>query len=194
MEFIGQLKGISRDWMSGKFLLTFESKQQDITGQIDTVKDAVLSVSIKKYRKKRSLDANAYYWQLLSKLADAVKISKPHMHNIMLRRYGQAECIDGKMVYVVVPDDDKGIEIANEAETYHIRPTSEVKTSADGCAFRTYIMLRGSSTYDTKEMSVLINGLVDECKEQGIETLTPERLKEMMQMYDQNWRKKHETV
>lgn len=193
MEFLGRLKGVSRDWMSGKLLLTLESGQ-DITGQIDSVKDEELTVSMKKYRKKRSLDANAYYWQLISKLADAVGISKPHLHNIMLRKYGQTECIDGKLVYVVVPDDDKGIEIANEAETYHIRPTSEVKTSADGGAFRTYIMLRGSSTYDAKEMSVLIDGLVEECKEQGIETLPPERLKEMMQMYENNWRKKHETV
>lgn len=47
--------------------------------------------------------------------------------------------------------------------------------------YRTYLMLRGSHTYDTKEMSVLINGLVEECKEQGIETLTPDELRRMME-------------
>lgn len=54
-------------------------------------------------------------------------------------------------------------------------------------------MLAGSSTYDTKEMSELINGLVAECKEQGIETLPPEELARMMAEYEENHRKK-ETV
>ena len=50
-------------------------------------------------------------------------------------------------------------------------------------------MLRGSSTYNTEEMSKLIDGLVSECKEQGIETLPPEELERMMQAYEQNRRK-----
>ena len=42
------------------------------------------------------------------------------------------------------------------------------------------MMLRGSSDYDTKEMSVLINGLVEECKEQGIETIPPDELRRIL--------------
>lgn len=53
-------------------------------------------------------------------------------------------------------------------------------------------MLRGSSTYDTAEMSALIDGLVSECKEQGIETIPPQELERMMEMYEKNWRKRHE--
>lgn len=193
MEFIGKLYGISKDYMSSKFLLTFIT-DQNVTEQVDNIKDVCLSVSAKKYRKKRSLDANAYYWQLLTKLADVLQISNPHLHNIMLRKYGQFESIEGKMIYVVVPDDENGVQIADEAETFHIKPTSEIKTANDGSRFRTYIMLRGSSTYNTKEMSTLINGLVEDCKEQGIETLTTDQLEEMMRLYEQNWRKKHETV
>ena len=55
-------------------------------------------------------------------------------------------------------------------------------------------MLRGSSTYDTKEMSELIDGLVSECREQGIETLPSEEFDRMMAAYDQNWRRRHEEV
>ena len=51
-------------------------------------------------------------------------------------------------------------------------------------------MLAGSSTYDKKEMSELINGLVTECKELGIETLPPEELARMMAEYEENHRKK----
>ena len=56
----------------------------------------------------------------------------------------------------------------------------------DGAAFRAYIMLRGSSTYDTREMSELINGLVSECREMGIETMTPDQLAEMMALHEQH--------
>ena len=121
--------------------------------------------------------------------ADKLAISKPYAHNLMLRRYGQPEIIDGRMVYAVLPDSDGGTRIADEAETYHIKPTSEVKSGTGGMRFRTYIMLRGSSTYNTEEMSKLIDGLVSECKEQGIETLPPEELERMMQAYEQNRRK-----
>ena len=147
---------------------------------------ALYDCEVKRHREKRSLDANAYYWQLLSRLAESAGISKNRAHNLMLRRYGQTETVDGQMIYVVVPDDDSGEEKALEAETYHIKPTSEVKQARDGAAFRTYIMLRGSSTYDTREMSELINGLVSECREMGIETMTPDQLAEMMALHEQH--------
>ena len=67
-----------------------------------------------------------------------------------------------------------------------IHISSEVKQARDGAAFRTYIMLRGSSTYDTREMSELINGLVSECREMGIETMTPDQLAEMMALHEQH--------
>lgn len=191
MECRGKLHGISKDWVSGEWLITFSSAD-NLVSSVDEINGRDLTIIAKQYRKKRSLDANAYYWQLLTKLADKLEISKPHMHNFLLRRYGQMMVIDGRMVYLVLPDSDEGIRIADEAETFHIKPTSEVKTGIGGMVFRTYLMIRGSSTYDTAEMSILINGLVSECKEQGIETLPPEELERMMQVYDQNWRKHHE--
>ena len=130
---------------------------------------------------------------LLSRLAEVAGISKPRAHNLMLRRYGQNLMIAGQMAYLVVPDTTEAEETALEVETFHIRPTSQVKQGKDGKAYRTYTVLAGSSTYDTKEMSELINGLVAECKEQGIETLPPEELARMMSEYEENHRKK-ETV
>lgn len=165
--------------------LTFEL-ESDVSSSIDKMKDKPLRIIAKQWREKRSLDANAYYWVLLSRLAEAAGISKPRAHNLMLRRYGQ-------MAYLVVPDTTEAEETALEAETFHIRPTSQVKQGKDGKAYRTYTVLAGSSTYDTKEMSELINGLVAECEEQGIETLPPEELARMMAEYEENHRKK-ETV
>ena len=188
MDCKGILKSVTRDWVTGKFLLTYEV-EKDMSREIEQLMDQVLAITTKIYRKKRSLDANAYYWQLITKLAEASGISKPRAHNMMLRRYGQTEEVDDHLIYVVVPDDDEGECKALEAETYHIKPTTEVKISNDGTPFRTYIMLRGSSTYNTAEMSRLIDGLVSECRDVGIETLPPQEMERMMRMYEQSRRK-----
>ena len=192
MEAKGTLKDVSMGWKTGRMRLTFEL-ETDISSSIDKLKDKPLRITVKQWREKRSLDANAYYWVLLSRLAEAAGISKPRAHNLMLRRYGQNLMIAGQMAFLVVPDTTEAEETALEAETFHIRPTSQVKQGKDGKAYRTYTVLAGSSTYDTKEMSELINGLVAECKEQGIETLPPEELARMMAEYEENHRKK-ETV
>lgn len=194
MEFTGRFVGGLRiDVDSRRMEMTVQCDRDDIGGEWDDLrKNERLVFSVKEYKRKRSLDANAYYWVLVTKLAKVLNLSKPHLHNLLLRRYGQPEIVDGQMVFLVLPDSESGTRKADEAETYHIRPTSQVKTGVDGKMYRTYVMLRGSSTYNTAEMSELIDGLVSECKEQGIETLPEEELKRMMQMYEQNWRKHHE--
>ena len=189
MESKGTLIDVSRDWKTGKMRLTFEF-DSDVSAAIDKIKDKLLRITVKLWRDKRSLDANSYYWVLLSRLAEAVGISKPRAHNLMLRKYGQNLVIDSQIAFLVIPDTEEAEETALEAESFHIRPTSQVKQGKDGKMYRTYTVLAGSSTYDTKEMSELINGLVSECKEQGIETLTPDELALMMKDYEENHKKK----
>ena len=65
------------------------------------------------------------------------------------------------------------------SKTIHLRPTSSTKMADNGILYRTYIVVRGSSTYNTKEMSVLVDGLIQEAKQQGIETMTPADLAEL---------------
>ena len=180
---------VRQDWKTGKVKIELLVDYVESLEKLMKLIGSAIRLDIVKWREKRSSDANAYYWCLLSEFADVIRFSKPYAHNYMLRRYGQREIVDGRLLYVILPDGDNGSRIADEAETYHIVPTSEVKFGTDGTAFRTYIMLRGSHTYDTNEMSKLIDGLVSECKEQGIETLPPEELERMMQAYEQNRRK-----
>ena len=188
MEFTGKLVGVSRDWTSGLMQLTFTMNEQSKVEHIDGIKDLEkLSIKAVRYTKKRSLDANAYYWQLLSKVAEKLKLSNQEAHNMMLRKYGQIFMIDGKAVYLVLPDTEEAEKKADNAETYHIRATSQVKEGKDGMMYRTYIMLRGSSDYDTKEMSVLIEGLVEIAKELGIETMTEEEIERMMEQYEKHY-------
>lgn len=182
MKTSGILKDIGIDYKTRKTIVSFvvDSKAENV----EKLMGKKLSLDVKQYREKRSLDANAYYWQLLTKVAEAVKVSKPFAHNQFLRRYGQIEQLDGKAVYVVIPDTEESENRVGEAETYHLKPTSEVKEGRDGQMYRTYMMLRGSSDYDTKEMSELISGLVSEAKDLGIETLPPDEINRMMEMWE----------
>lgn len=177
----GMIKSLNLDWKTRKpeITLRIDARPEDV----ERLRETVLSVELKKYRKKRSLDANAYYWKLVGELAGVIGQSNAWIHNDMLRRFGQIEIIDGKGVYIVIPDTDEAQKTVDEAQSYHLKPTSDVKPGKGGVMYRTYMMLRGSSSYDTKEMSKLINGLVNECRDHGIETMTPEELKRMIQVY-----------
>lgn len=192
MEHRAELLDIVRDWKTGKTRLLFEVDGSPEEAEKYTGKK--LRMKVVEWREKRSMDANAYYWVLISQLAGALKVSNAYMHNFMLRAYGQPDLYDDKKAYIVLPDTDDTELKAMESDTYHIKPTSEVKLGRDGKTYRTYYLLRGSSTYDTAEMSRLIDGLVEECKDAGIETLPPAELERMMVAYDEKYRKKHSTV
>lgn len=131
------------------------------------------------HREKRTKTQNAYYWQLVGKVADRLRESKNRVHNEMLRAYGQNLYIDGQLVTTYIPDTEEAERAALEAETYHIKPTSQVRIGAKGQLLRTYVLLRGSSDLDTREMSILLDGLIREAQGLDIETLTPEELERM---------------
>lgn len=182
MRIMAKIKDIGRT-LSGSATITLESARMDTDEALELSRLDMLDVDIKKHRAKRSLDANAYYWKLASEAAEALHVSKPYLHNQLLRRYGQIALIDGQAIYAVLPDTDEAQKAVDEAQTYHLKPTSQLKEGKGGIMYRTYMMLKGSSEYDTKEMSRLIEGVVGECKEMGIETLPPVELKRMMEAY-----------
>ena len=185
MKMTGFLRGLSLNWKTRRPEITLEVDGD--AADIEKLKDKKLSVELKQYREKRSLDANAYYWVLVGKLADVLGQSSAWVHNHMLRKYGQIMVIDYQGVYTVLPDTDEAQKAIDEAETYHLKPTSQVKPGKGGKMYRTYMMLRGSSDYDSKEMSTLINGLVEECKVVGIETLPPAELERMIKAYEKHY-------
>ena len=180
----GFLRGISLNWRTKRPEITLEVDGD--AADIEKLSDKKLTVELKQYREKRSLDANAYYWVLTGKLAEAVGQSNSWMHNHLLRQYGQLQIIDDQGVYLVLPDTEEAQKAIDESETYHLKPTSQVKPGKGGKMYRTYMMLKGSREYDTKEMARLIDGLVKECKEAGIETLPPEEIERMMSGYEKH--------
>ena len=130
--------------------------------------DTEVDIEIKKHREKRSLSANAYFHVLTDKLRQALKISFAECKNNLITSYGQIEYIDEVPVTIKtnIPAD-----VMRENETLHCKPIHVEDT--DAYWYRVY---RGTHTYNSQEMAMLIDGTVEECKEQGIETLTPNEL------------------
>lgn len=141
---------------------------------------------IKEHKEKRSLSQNAYYWKLLSILARKLHMSNARLHNLKLRECAPPFVICDKVSMQPIPDTEEAENIVLEAETYHLRPTSGTITGNDGTRFRWYVVLRGTSTFNTEEMSALLDRLIEDCKEQGIETLPEDELMRMRQTEREN--------
>lgn len=181
MEVKARENSISIDYRTGKRLVTFLLDSCD-DKSLETFKDKDLRLTVKVWREKRSLDANAYYWVLLGKLAGKLGLTTSELHNLMLRSYGQPEIMCDMFVKIELPDTPEAEMTARMAETYHLKPTSETVLTGDGTK-RVWVMMRGSHTYDSAEFSQLLNGLIEECKFQGIETMTPIEIEMMMAAY-----------
>lgn len=158
---------ITRD---GDYLLTL-STRHNIGELYDELCGNDIDFTIKKYSAKRGVSANGLYWSSLTKLARKLGVTNACMHNLLLRRYGQPETVGDEVVYLMLPDTEEAENKALAAETYHIKPTSHTKEGKDG-NYRAYILMRGSSTYNSEEFSRLLDGLLSECEEMGIRIIT----------------------
>ncbi|WP_367567783.1 hypothetical protein [Lacrimispora sp.] len=166
MEFKGRLIDIARDWKTGRFRVTFEA-EEDITKQVESITDKLLTITAKIFRNKRSRDANSYSWVLMQKIAEDQHTDKWSVYLEMLGRYGV-------FTHIIVRP---GVVDRVMAEWRTVKNLGEVTVSGQtGIQLQCYF---GSSTYDTKEMSEFIEGIVSECHELGIETATPEELERM---------------
>lgn len=186
MELMGKLRDLTRDLRNDTFLLTLEIKE--IPPGVDRLPEK-LRITLARWTNKRSVTANAYYWVLVSKIADRLSregkpVSKPFVHNWMLCDYGQPEIIDGKPVYVSIKESAAAHKDVLESTEYHLKATGYVYVDRSGDLVRDYMMLKNSRVYDSEEMARLIDGTVEEAKALGIETLPPAELERMMQEYE----------
>lgn len=120
---------------------------------------------IKEKRKKRSLSQNAYAWELIGKIADVMRLSKEEVYLKMLKHYGQSTLIS--VLSEINPNE--------WFKYYEVVGTGNV----NGKDFTHYKYFKGSSEYDSKEMTIFIDGIIQECKQLGIETLTPDEIARM---------------
>ena len=158
------------------------SVSKNVAYDLENLKEKDLAVEIKPYKERRSLNANAYYWQLLAKISAAVREPVSYRHNMNLRELGYIEIMEGQAVFMIIPESEECQRKVDRYEHLHLKPTSQVREK-NGKLFRTYMMLRGSHTFNTKEMSNLINITIEQAKDLGIETATPDQIKEMIERW-----------
>lgn len=141
-------------------------------GDLDDIRNKPVDIKVTEHREKRGLSANAYFHVLVDKLQKRLSqdshISFAAVKNNLICEYGQIWFIDDvPAVYKTnVPP-----EVMIEQEEPHAKL---FRTGQDGAYW--YRLYRGSHTYNSKEMYQLIQGTIQECKQVGIETMTPNEL------------------
>jgi hypothetical protein len=159
---------------SVELLLTVQGDKGYLSELVKRVNEKPHTVEIEPLKRKRSLDANAYLWVLMGKMAEVLKTSKDEIYLEMLDRYGVFTHI------VVKPNVVERVK--DEWRT--VRELGEVTING-----KTGIQLQcffGSSTYDQKEFAHLLDGTISEAKEIGIETLSQSEADRMIK----EWGKK----
>lgn len=124
-------------------------------------------------RNKRSISANAYFHVLCGKVAEMTSQSLTEVKNQMIADYGQ---LDTEMGTVILRDDIEWKKL----QTLHLHPTTATRSLDDGKLYRVYYVMRGSHTYNSKEMNRLIEGMVQEAKAVGVETMPPAELEQLI--------------
>lgn len=151
--------------------VTFVTRDLDAVDAFMAVADKKpMQAEIKAVRQKRSLDANAYYWVLLGKLQRVLGLSSTEAHNMILDKYG----VIFPDQFVLLPEDVDYLK-----QEIHYRPIPNKTVEKNGKTWQAYWLVKPSHLYDTCEFSSLIDGLISECKECGIETLPKHELERL---------------
>lgn len=156
-----------------QIVLTTNENRLQLQQKIAELKQVIakgkeLSVEVKQYRHKRSLDSNAYLWVLCQKMAEVIRATKEEVYKKAIREVGQFEIVPIKNEAV-----ERWIEIWNSKGLGWF---AEVMDDSKLPGYKKVISYYGSSVYDQREMSVLVDNIVQEAKELGIETMTPDEL------------------
>ena len=171
---------IGQDFNEGTYTVTFYTKESPIR-LYEKLRDIQeIDVEAKKHREKRSNDANAYFHVLINKLARHFNISDDEMKIKMNLDYGTiARFEDGRIKGCKVPEGTNIKEFYKYAKWY--------KTDEEGndC----YIFYKETHTLNTKEMSQLIEGVVQECKDAGIETKPQVEIDSLLRSWDNEQKK-----
>ena len=170
MEATGRLHSVNRDWKSGKIIISFELNEEPTESINDLSLCEKLSIIAKKFRQKRSLDANAYCWVLITKIANHpdIRSSKEEVYEQMLQKYGY-----------LYQDEEGYIPVTVKAGVDMSKIQGHWKFYKSNGKFDSYLMIKGTSEYDSGEMAQFIDRIIEEAKELGIETLTPAELERM---------------
>lgn len=173
-ELTGRIAGVSFSYLTGKPMVTLElNEKQSALDMVDALSGAEkLSLKVDRYRKRRSLDANRYFWKLLGDIAAELMRDKDELYLDYIKKHGIFKD------FVLTEDEAKTFRTAWSMLGTGWQ-TEQVDYAADGerLVIRAYY---GSSKYNTKQMSRLIEAVVEDAKSLGIETKPEEEIASLL--------------
>lgn len=180
----GRLKDLTFG-LSGEqnITVTVNRSEFDFRDTFDMLKDVDVSVDIKKYRNVRSKDANAYFHVLVNKIAAAQCLGDDEVKTSLVLEYGTlARDEDGVTV---------GFKLPASVRVDMIYPYAKCFNSVEenGKLFHYYMVYKQTRDMDTKEFYRLIDGAIYVARGLGIETDSPEKLRQLEEYWLQNERR-----
>ena len=160
---------------SGTWLCLKVDRKDAINACADMVEGKTYEATLKEYKPKRSLDANAYCFVLIDKLAAKLGLTKEEVYRRAVKEIGgnsDIVCVKNEAVESLCNAWSKN-GLGWQAETF--------KSKIEGCT--NVILYYGSSTYDTATMSRLINNIVIDCEALNIETKTPAEIANLLSLW-----------
>lgn len=171
LKTTGVITEINIDYntLKPKISLLLDTNNKDIIEELKN--ENKLNIELKKYNKSRSLDSNAYAWVLLGELQEVLNIPKEEIYKDLIKHIGS---------YEVVPIRNEAVEKFCSAWSKNGIGwiTETTKSKLEG--FTNVLAYYGSSDYSVSEMSRLIDLIVQECKQLGIETKPKAELDSML--------------
>lgn len=179
-EFTGTINPPTIDYATGKVVLQIvcNEKQSALSCYNELANEEKLSIKIAKYRERRSNDANAYCWVLIGKLAEKLNIPRDEIYRDAIKQVG------GNYTIVCVLDDAVDELCKGWMKNGIGWATDTMPSKIKGCT--NVLLYYGSSTYDTAQMSRLINIVQESCQEQGISTKTPDEIANMLSLWGES--------
>lgn len=173
-ELTGMISQVSIDFVTGKPLVTFLLNEQ---GQARAMVDELrcqdkLSLKFGKFKQKRSLDANAYAWVLIGKIAEKTGVPKNEVYQNAVRNIGGN--------YEIVCVQDKALDsLCQMWQRNGIGWTTDTMPSKiEGCT--NVFLYYGSSVFTVDQMTRLIDSIIADCKALGIETKSYEEIESLL--------------
>jgi hypothetical protein len=177
MEITITKGNITRDF-TGDYHITLIAPKEE-QGNMEPLNELLSDEKVKTCKighkkKRRSLNANSYAWLLITEIANKLRSSKEEIYLQMLKRYGQSSVVS--IIDEAVPVFMKSVKYAEEFG----------KGTVNGKDFTHIKVYMGSSEMDTKEMAILIDGIVSEATELKIPTMTPSEIEKLKSSWQFN--------
>lgn len=181
---IGRLKDMVRD-REGNWIVSFMTKS-DFSEAFDDLSGFDVSVDIKRYYRKRSLNANAFAWALIEQITNKLQVTEPRNGWTKESVYqGAIREIGGVSETVYVRNDAVQRFRDNWSRNGTGWQSEILEQKENGTILTLYY---GSSVYDVSQMSQLINILIQEAESLGIPTMTEKEVEKLLG----GWKKKQE--